>query len=158
MGQPRPEWLEIARVSAADNGVPLPGLLALINRESDWNQYAYNSESGAMGLGQFMGPTAAEWGVAPWSPASAIDGAARYLHWLRTQLGEWPRALAAYNWGIGNVQNAGSGWRDAMPTQTRNYVAALSPSFAAGELAPSGPQGVALLLLLALGVGLSRLK
>lgn len=53
-------------------------------------------------------------------PARAIPYAAKYLSQLRKQFGSWPLALAAYNWGPGNVsKNPPDKW----PTETRNYVA-----------------------------------
>ena len=69
---------------------------------------------------QFMSATAAEWGVDVGSVESSADGAGRYMQWLYGRLGSWSLALAAYNWGIGNVLRKGLG---AAPVETRNYVA-----------------------------------
>lgn len=80
------------------------------------------SSAGAIGIAQFMPATAAELGVDPLNPASAIDGAARYMRRLYDALGDWGAALAAYNWGIGNVQRKGLA---AAPAETRRYVAAI---------------------------------
>lgn len=78
------------------------------------------SPAGAMGIAQFMPATAREMGVDPLNPAQAIDGAARYLARMFRQLGNWTETLAAYNWGIGNVQRRGL---DAAPAETRRYYA-----------------------------------
>lgn len=80
------------------------------------------SPAGALGIAQFMPATAAELGVDPLDPASAIDGAGRYMAKLFQQLGDWSLALAAYNWGIGNVQRRGLA---QAPQETRDYVAGI---------------------------------
>lgn len=83
------------------------------------------SSVGASGLMQFMPATAAEWGVKldDGSAADDIDGAARYLRYLFVRLGSrWDLALAAYNWGIGNVQRKGVA---RAPKETREYVAGI---------------------------------
>lgn len=78
------------------------------------------SSVGAQGIAQFMPATAADLGVDPLDPFQAIPAAGRYLRQLFDRLGSWERALAAYNWGIGNVQRKGL---EAAPLETRNYVA-----------------------------------
>lgn len=76
------------------------------------------SPAGALGIAQFMPATAAEMGIDPLDPFAAIDAAGRYLRSLYRQTGDWAKALAAYNWGIGNVQRKGL---SRAPTETRNY-------------------------------------
>lgn len=78
-----------------------------------------SSSAGAQGIAQFMPGTAADLGIDPLDPFQAIPAAGKYLRQLFNQLGSWDRALAAYNWGIGNVQRRGL---DAAPLETRNYV------------------------------------
>lgn len=71
---------------------------------------AKRSPVGAMGIAQFMPATARqELGseAAALDPDAAIPGAARYLAKLYRSTGSWTGALAAYNWGIGNVQRKG---------------------------------------------------
>jgi soluble lytic murein transglycosylase-like protein len=77
------------------------------------------SRTGALGIAQFMPATAAELGIDPLDPHEAIDAAGSYLRKLYDQLGDWGKALAAYNWGIGNVKRRGM---DAAPKETRDYV------------------------------------
>ena len=62
--------------------------------------------------------TAQQLGINPLDPFQAIDGAGRYLASLYRQTGSWTEALAAYNWGIGNVNRRGIA---SAPTETRNY-------------------------------------
>jgi len=115
-----------AQIAAAEANYQIPeSLLArVLYQESRFRADIISGQTkspvGAVGIAQFMPATAREWGVDPLNPESAIDGAGRYLKWLYDRLGDWPRALAAYNWGIGNVQRRGL---DAAPTETRNYVA-----------------------------------
>ena len=63
---------------------------------------------------------------------AATNAALDYLQNLYTQFGDWSLALAAYNWGEGNLARAISKTQAAgleptyenikMPTETRNYV------------------------------------
>ena len=71
---------------------------------------------------QFMPATAAGLGVNPLDPASAIDGAARYLSSLRSSSARRELALAAYNAGPGAVSRYGG-----IPpyAETQNYVRAV---------------------------------
>lgn len=83
------------------------------------------SPAGAVGIMQFMPGTAAELGINPLVPEQAIPAAARYLRALRREFGNWPDALAAYNWGAGNVYK----WRrgeKTLPEETRDYIADIS--------------------------------
>ncbi|EOY8363617.1 transglycosylase SLT domain-containing protein [Salmonella enterica subsp. salamae] len=100
-----------------------PGLLRSVAiTESGGNQFAV-SHAGAMGLFQFMPKTAKEFGLRgndAFDPAKSADAAARKLGGLmRFFHGDLAKALAAYNWGEGNVQRKGLA---AAPEETRNYV------------------------------------
>jgi soluble lytic murein transglycosylase-like protein len=104
--------------AAQANGVPVSILAWLLWKESRYNPNAVNKRTGAQGIAQFMPATARDEGVDPFDPAQAIPGAARYLaRWYRST-GTWAEALAAYNWGIGNVQRKGL---DAAPAETVDY-------------------------------------
>ncbi|MDH4365033.1 MAG: transglycosylase SLT domain-containing protein [Acidimicrobiia bacterium] len=96
-----------------------PNLLAAVAQtESGFNPHA-KSPAGAQGLMQFMPATAAEMGVDPWDPASAIDGAARYLRTSLDRFGSTELAVASYNAGRGAVARYG----DVPPyRETRVYV------------------------------------
>jgi hypothetical protein len=96
-----------------------PALLAGVAKtESNFNSSAV-SPAGAQGLMQFMPATARGLGVDAANPASAIDGAARYLAGLTQQFGSTDLALAAYNAGPAAVQRYGG-----IPpySETQNYV------------------------------------
>ena len=110
------------QAAASANGVPV-GLLAwLLWKESRYNPAIIDgtrrSAAGAMGIAQFMPSTADDLGIDPLDPAEAIPAAAQYLARLYKARGNWPEALAAYNWGIGNVQRRGLA---AAPAETVDY-------------------------------------
>ncbi len=96
-----------------------PALLAAIAKtESNFNPEAV-SPVGARGLMQFMPATADEMNVNPSDPASAIDGAARYLRTSLDQFESHELAIASYNAGRGAVSRYGG-----IPpfNETQNYV------------------------------------
>lgn len=83
------------------------------------------SSAGAIGIMQIIPrwhPELGEEGAL--DPERAIPYAAKYLRDLHEQFGEWRLALAAYNWGPGNVsqalQNGVPVWE--WPRETREYM------------------------------------
>lgn len=96
-----------------------PALLAAVAQTESGFDIEAVSPVGAQGLMQFMPATAAEMGVDPWNPASAIDGAARYLRTSIDQFGSAELAIASYNAGRGAVSRHGG-----VPpyAETQNYV------------------------------------
>ena len=111
--------------------------LAVARRESGFNPKAV-SPAGAIGVMQLMPGTAAQYGADPSDPAQNIDAGVRYLRDLLNRYGDVAQALAAYNWGPGNVDKAiaryGNAWLNAAPPETQAYVAAI-----AGVQPASGP-------------------
>ncbi|MEH0165571.1 lytic transglycosylase domain-containing protein [Roseateles microcysteis] len=105
-----------------DNGLPALMLERLLYQESRYREDiisgATRSPAGALGIAQFMPATARDMGIDPLNPAQAIPAAARYLRSLFNRFGNWSEALAAYNWGMGNVSRKGL---EAAPRETRNY-------------------------------------
>lgn len=111
--------------AAARFSVPVSILAWLLWKESRYRDDivtgATRSRVGALGIAQFMPGTARdELGSvdAALDPSEAIPGAARYLAKLYRSAGTWAGALAAYNWGIGNVQRRGLA---AAPSETVDY-------------------------------------
>jgi soluble lytic murein transglycosylase-like protein len=97
-------------------------LAATLLQESAFDPTAL-STAGAVGIAQFTAATAAEYGVDPWDPDSAIDGAARvlaaYLDDYRSSDDPYASALAAYNAGPGAV----AAYRGVPPyRETREYI------------------------------------
>jgi hypothetical protein len=78
---------------------------AIILQESGGNPKA-KSEAGAVGLMQLMPATAEALGVDPTDPEQNVEGGTRYLGQLMKQFGDEKLALAAYNWGPGNVRKS----------------------------------------------------
>lgn len=130
--------------------VPWQLLKAQVKAESDFNPDAVNPRTGATGLAQFMPRTWDEWRdgtpgideiidklklLNPKDPEDAIQAQAAYMDWLIRVAGDGEKALAAYNWGIGNLRKCiaahGDAWRDHLPDETQNYLAKIQKQFAA---------------------------
>ncbi len=96
-----------------------PTLLASVAEIESGFDPAAISPVGASGLMQFMPATAAEMGVDPFEPVSAIDGAARYLARDLARFGRVDLAVAAYNAGPGAVAE-----HNGVPpfAETQHYV------------------------------------
>jgi len=69
---------------------------------------------------QLMPGTASDLGVTnPFDPAQNIMGGTRYLRNLLDRYrGDVKLALAAYNWGMGNLEKR----PESMPRETKNYI------------------------------------
>ena len=120
-----------------EEGVPRD-LIYLAQAESGFHPRAL-SRVGARGMWQFMASRANGYGLQRnwWvderqDPEKATRAAARHLKDLYGQFGDWYLAMAAYNSGPGNVQQAvkrtgyADFWqlykRDVLPQETKNYV------------------------------------
>lgn len=112
-------------------GIPTGMLHRLIKAESAFRSDVISGQRrsavGAVGIAQFMPTTAKDEGINPLDPIASIYGAARYLKKVYGWVGnDWTKAVAGYNWGAGNVNNAskkyGSNWLANAPIETKNYV------------------------------------
>jgi len=119
----------------------MPTELALLPViESAFNPQAMSSANAA-GLWQFVPGTGKDFDLKQnmfkderRGVVASTDAALNYLQRLYTMFGDWPLALAAYNWGEGNVQRAikknqlegkptdFESLAELMPAETRNYV------------------------------------
>lgn len=102
--------------------------MGLIDQESNWDPNAVGPETRkygkAKGLGQLIDATAKRFGVKDsFDPLQNLQASAKYFKQLNDEFGDIGLALAAYNWGEGNVrgliQNPS---RYTIPDQTANYV------------------------------------
>ena len=131
------KYKDMIQHDLADAGLP-QDLIYLAVMESGFQPQAINAQSGAGGMWQFM-PFASAYGLTRngwlderFDPEKSSQAYARYMKTLYNQFGDWYLAMAAYNWGPGNVQRAvmrtgyADFWelykRNALPTQTKNYV------------------------------------
>jgi len=90
-----------------------------IQQESGFNPDAFNAGSGATGIAQIV----RRWhpDVDPTDPIASLDYAATWLVKLHGHYGTYRKALAAYNWGPGNLADW-DGQRDTLPAETRLYL------------------------------------
>jgi len=120
-----------------EEGIP-QDLIYLAQAESGFKPLAL-SRARARGMWQFMASRGVGYGLRrSWwvddrqDPEKATRAAARHLKDLYNQFGDWYLAMAAYNSGPGNVQQAvrrtgyADFWelykRNVLPSETKNYV------------------------------------
>ena len=132
--------LPMMRQIFREEGVP-EWLISVGFVESTYSANAH-SPAEAHGIWQFIPGTGQRYGLkrTAWTddrshPEKSTRAAARYLRDLHALFGDWPLALAAYNWGEGRVarvtQRTGvhDFWtlanRGLMPVETANYVPAV---------------------------------
>jgi membrane-bound lytic murein transglycosylase D len=105
--------------------------------ESGFRPTIVNPKSGAAGMWQFMpfgtyGLARTGWYDERFDPEKATRAYAREMKKAYAQLGNWYLAMAAYDWGTGNIQRAvqRTGYvdfwelyrRNNLPQETKNYV------------------------------------
>ena len=120
-----------------DQGLP-QDLIYLAVAESGFQPQVVNAHSGAGGMWQFMpfqgayGLERNGWFDERFDPEKSSKAYAQYMKTLYNQFGDWYLAMAAYNWGPGNVQRSvmrtgyADFWelyrRNVLPEATKNYV------------------------------------
>ncbi len=119
-----------------EEGVP-QDLIYQAVAESGFRPQAVNPRSGAGGMWQFMpwgtyGLERTAWFDQRFDPEESTRAYAREIKKMYDQLGDWYLAMAAYDWGPGNIQRAvertgyADFWelykRNNLPQETKNYV------------------------------------
>ena len=133
-----------------DEGLP-QDLIYQAFAESGFRPQAMNTKSGAGGMWQFMpygtyGLEHSAWLDERFDPVKATEAYAHEIKKMYDQLGDWYLAMAAYDWGPGNIQKAvqrtgyADFWelyrRNNLPQETKNYV----PVFLAVTLMAKNPK------------------
>lgn len=113
-------------------GVDAGLIRAVIKAESNFNPRAV-SHAGAQGLMQLMPATARGLGVTDsFDPEQNVMGGTRFLKDLLDRYnGDVDSALAAYNWGPGNVDRK----PDRLPRETRDYLVKVKQYYTASTTA-----------------------
>lgn len=131
----------LIRRKLRERGMP-EDLIYLAMMESGYLPRAVSQVS-AVGLWQFMGPTAQQFGLRVddyvderRDPVRATDAALDYLQWLHDRFGSWYLAAAAYNAGPGRLEHILNVYAEGrrgdediywevlrhLPRETREYV------------------------------------
>ena len=130
-------YKELIQQTLHEEGVPQDLIYQAI-AESGFQTQAVNARSGAAGMWQFMpfrgayGLQRNGWVDERFDPEKATRAYAREIKKAYQQFGDWYLAMAAYDWGPGNVQRAvqrtgyADFWelyrRNNLPQETKNYV------------------------------------
>lgn len=111
----------IIQKASSRYGVDAGLIKAVVRAESGFNPRAVSS-AGAQGLMQLMPSTARGLGVKdPFDAEQNVMAGTRFLKdMLHRYGGNVDEALAAYNWGPGNVDHHGT---ERLPRETRTYLA-----------------------------------
>lgn len=117
-------YLALLSSSEKKFGLPDTLLTRIASIESNFDPNAKNP-SGAVGMMQLIPQYHPD--VNPLDPSQAIPYAASYLASLKKKFGSWEKAIAAYNWGEGNLAKYsitpyGAQWRDHLPAETKKYL------------------------------------
>lgn len=139
----RAQTIDIAIKTGLDRKVDPMIVLSVIDQESRFKQGAYNKGSGCTGLMQLDAGTAGDMGVhgSLYDKTANILAGTKYIEWIANKffkmnldmrdVAKIPAqklkiVLAAYNWGIGNVQNSlrrHGGALASLPGETAAYIA-----------------------------------
>jgi len=117
---PAGDWYDRLHLANLESIYNLPqGILKhMIDIESGGNPLAH-SNKGAKGLFQIMDKKHSGFTGDPFNPIEAAKYAAKTLNDLAHHFGNYKEAVAAYDWGIGNITTHGL---ENAPEETKNYI------------------------------------
>lgn len=122
------DYRAMARQDAINAGINPDYFVNQINQESGFNPDAI-SPVGAIGIAQIMPATASEWNVDPHDPVASLRVASQRMSWYQNYFsGDYAKALAAYNCGIGCLDSASKRclyYFYCLPQETRAYIQAI---------------------------------
>jgi soluble lytic murein transglycosylase len=142
--RPDDRYDSLIRYYAQQNNLDWLMVKAQIKQESLFDPNA-RSAVGALGLMQFMPLTWKEWQdgnpgiqeilptlkgllIDPRDPEDSIQAGTAYMRWLLVRFDQdIGHALAAYNWGIGNMKKllarvGDDPWMSELPAETQKYI------------------------------------
>lgn len=123
-----PKWLPVLNAVEVQYSIPANLLARMAYQESSFRPGVISglikSKPGAVGIMQLMPQFFPGAGV---DPATDIMRAGKFLSSLHSRFSDWQVAVAAYNWGGGNVHHEYTTDADQyelqhMPIETQNYV------------------------------------
>ena len=121
-----PIWVPILNAAETTYGIPTDLLARLAYQECRFRRDIIDgttkSSAGAVGIMQLLPEDFPEAGK---DPVADISDGATYLVRLHDRFHDWQIALAAYNWGPGNVDKClrlEGGNLSNMPIETQDYV------------------------------------
>ena len=101
-------------------------ILQMLQKETGGlkNPETARSKAGAIGIAQFMPKTAKQYGINPEVPEEAAYGMVKHFGYLEDKYKDPKLAMAAYNWGEGNLNKWLKEGADPrkMPRETRQYA------------------------------------
>jgi soluble lytic murein transglycosylase-like protein len=148
-----PKWMSVLNSAEAARGFPVNLLARMAFEESSFRlgviAGVVPSSEGALGimqlLPQFFASARAAVPFTAYDTAAQIKEAATLLSSLYARFGDWQEAVAAYNWGGGNLHHSyvehGQYALADMPEQTQKYVREIFADVpVVGALLPNLPQ------------------
>jgi len=120
------KYAELVAKEAKRQGRDPNVILKMLQKETGGlkNPETARSKAGAIGIAQFMPKTAKQYGINPEIPEEAAYGMVKHFGYLEDKYGDPKLAMAAYNWGEGNLNKWLKHGADPrkLPQETRKYA------------------------------------
>jgi soluble lytic murein transglycosylase-like protein len=113
LNRPYSKWTKEA---AERYGIPPLLLARMLYKETGYNATAVNKTTGARGIAQLLPGALQSIKKDPntfnyFDAKASIEAGAAYLAWNHNWYKDWAKSVAAYNWGIGNLDD----WLSGLP-------------------------------------------